>query len=187
MPGYIKIGWKRQQRLRWWTRPWPLAFSKTRLSEVDQRAENTMTTANSSMHFIKDAEYIEWRYRCSPHNSYTFSPLGTVNGHEVYAITVNVTRRGIKQVLLVDIVSAENAHLEYDVLLPIITKQVAKLGRLFTVLDSSILYSTSRLIRTGFIPLPKVGVNYVTYSPEDLYSDHSLLSLPLMPGDMDTF
>lgn len=182
LPGYLSMGWIIQRRLRWWTRPWPLSFSRRRMDVPSSHNAN-----RDHYNFVRDDSFVEWRFKRHPSVTYNFLELGSIGGTPVKAVTTMVIRQRVRQQLLIDIIGADGADLERDELLGSLVRQTLRIGGIFTVLEGTLGYSSTLLYRHGFIPLPRMGVNFVTLDRRPNAETSPIFNFNITPGVMDTF
>lgn len=183
LPGYLRMGWMLQRRLHWWVRPWPIALARSRMT-LETATESRSTP--EQIRLVKDAEYVDWRYRRHPDKHYEFLQIDTWDGEPIEVVFAGVRRRGIAQDVLIDLVGLNSSAGDLRTLLGSIVRRVTRPGRLFTVLESTFGYDEELLRLYGFMTLPSVGINYVSYDnlTDGLVRTHDV---HVCPGDIDTF
>lgn len=192
-PGYLKLGWQQIRRQHWWVRGvpgWGWLRPNPINVEIVQKQKTDNKISPSQICFVRDSEYVRWRYQSHPYFDYEFWRLGDFRGNRISAVTRLIRRKGFTVRVLIDIVGLDLLQEEdSSQLLRSISKSIPiNPYQWLCILDSSFIsLPPVRFLQHGFVLLPRVGVNYYVRDLGYQATTNALVQLPIFPGDMDTF
>jgi len=189
MPGYLKLGWLKIRRLHWWMHVTP--ESRARQPRDIQFDELNLSPSagkgGAIARFLRDPDYLKWRYFQRPDAKYQFCELGVLHGETIYAVTRDVTRKTIPVRVLVDVIGDSIRESDVSELFRRIVVCSANGIKPLVILEGTLGYQKTLLLRNWFIRVPKWGVNYVVSDRGSSSSFIPFDDLWVAPGDMDTF
>lgn len=191
-PGYLKLGWKQFGRFRWWIRGIPSSGRDKAIDwdKASLTADSKPKTAQCKNRFSRDSDYVRWRYLNHPYNHYSLWDLGTAAGERLYAVTHIVRRKVIPVQMIIDIIGhiPDSEDAPKALLRALIKNLRIEPFKTLCVQERSLGCGTKELMGHGFVPVPKVGVNYFVYPMlDDARVQEFFGAVNIYPGDIDTF